>query len=193
VDDKFDLVLDLKKGIQRTKAIKRPIELPCDIHIVKNKETRFVVLAGLFEGYLYEIFVDELPLTSPLFQDIKNKELPLKGILKKEGKGDYTLICNNGIIIKNVAKEFNGTYGVLARLISMALRHGVMLPFIIQQLQRQKEFFSFEKAVSRVLKYYIKEEESNLVFLGTCKACGTKLEYKDGCAVCPQCGQSECE
>ena len=73
----------------------------------------------------------------------------------------------------------------------MSLRHGVPLQFIIDQLQRSKEFLGFEKAVSRVLKHYMKEGEV-YESKDKCSKCGGKLIFQEGCYVCKSCGNSAC-
>ena len=171
--------------ILRSEAPKRPPELPCDIHYVHANNQDFIVLAGLLNGSVYEIFVDE-----------KNgHELgsATSGKIVKKGKGEYNLVANDGkMLVEGLSKNFNGTWGSLARMISMSLRHGVPLQFITDQLQRSKEFLGFEKAVSRVLKHYIKEGE-HLELDVKCPSCGhEKMNVISGCPTCPACGYGKC-
>lgn len=171
--------------ILRSDAPKRPNELPCDIHYVHANNQDFVVLAGLLNGSVYEIFVDE-----------KNgHELgsATSGRIVKKSKGEYNLIDNEGkILVEGLSKNFNGAWGSLARMISMSLRHGVPLQFIIEQLQRSKEFLGFEKAVSRVLKHYITAGE-HLELDMKCPQCGhEKMNVISGCPTCPVCGYGKC-
>lgn len=171
----------------RHTAPKRPEELPCDIHEVSLSGKKFLVLVGKLDGSLYEIFVDD---NSEGVVDVNHHK---EGIIKKNGKGHYSLIVKNGserVVVQNLAKAFDQTYGVLARFISMALRHGTPLQFIVEQLQKSKHFTSFEKVVARVLKKYIKDGE---VAVGqACPVCGGTLEFREGCLTCPQCGNSKC-
>lgn len=183
-------VLEMKKEekldsfIIRSDAPKRPDELPCDIHYVHANNQDFIVLAGLLNGSLYEIFVDEQ--NGHNFGSIKS------GKIIKKGKGEYSLIAPDGtMLVEGLSKNFDGTWGSLARLTSMSLRHGVPLQFIIEQLQRSKEFLGFEKAVSRVLKHYIKEGE---IFESSekCPKCGGTMAFQEGCFHCTSCGQGGC-
>lgn len=173
--------------VMRHTAPKRPEELPCDIHEVSLTGKKFLVLVGKLDGSLYEIFVDD---NSEGVVDVDHHK---EGIIKKNGKGHYSLIIKNGserVVVQNLAKSFDQTYGVLARFISMALRHGTPLQFVVEQLQKSKHFTSFEKVVARVLKKYIKDGE---VAVGqTCTVCGGTLEFREGCLTCPQCGNSRC-
>jgi ribonucleoside-diphosphate reductase alpha chain len=168
--------------IARTEAPKRPETLPCDIFHIHADKKEFLVLAGTLNGSLYEIFVDEGS------HDLKDAKT---GWITKRKKGEYTLKCDNGASIENIGKDFNGTYGILTRFISMSLRHGAPLPFIMRQLQKSKEFLGFEKAVSRVLKYYVKEGE-RLEIKEKCPSCGGELVFQDGCKTCKDCGYSGC-
>lgn len=173
--------------VMRHSAPKRPEELPCDIHQVSLSDKKFLVLVGKLESSLYEIFVDD---NSEGVVDVDHHK---EGIIKKNGKGHYSLIVKNGserVVVQNLAKSFDQTYGVLARFISMALRHGTPLQFIVEQLQKSKHFTSFEKVVARVLKKYIKDGE--LAVGQACSMCGGTLEFREGCLTCPQCGNSRC-
>jgi ribonucleoside-diphosphate reductase alpha chain len=177
--------------IERVNAPKRPEQLKCDIHQISvNKEKHIVLIGKINDGSIYEIFVT--PNT--------NKEIDLgeykEGIIKKVKKGHYQLIVQNGeekCIIDNIGKQFDQTYASLSRFISMGLRHGVDLEFIVTQLQKDTSFTSFEKAVARVLKKYIKEGEK-VKISEICPICdSTNLIYKEGCLSCADCGYSKCD
>jgi ribonucleoside-diphosphate reductase alpha chain len=170
--------------IVRSDAPKRPNELQCDIHYVHANNQDFIVLAGMLNGSLYEIFVDE--------QNGHDLGSIKTGKIIKKSKGEYALISPDGTtLVDGLSKNFDGTWGSLARMISMSLRHGVPLQFVIDQLQRSKEFLGFEKAVSRVLKHYLKEGES-FELKEKCSKCGGKLTLQEGCYVCKSCGNSAC-
>jgi len=172
--------------VTRHTAPKRPEELLCDIHEVSLSGKKFLVLVGKLDGSLYEIFVDD---NSENAVDVDHHK---EGVIKKNGKGTYSLIVKNGserVVVQNLAKSFDQTYGVLARFVSMALRHGTPLQFIVEQLQKSKHFTSFEKVVARILKKYIKDGE---VSIGNkCPECGDNLHFQEGCLQC-MCGYSKC-
>jgi ribonucleoside-diphosphate reductase alpha chain len=175
------------QAIERIHAPKRPEVLPCDIHEISVNKERHIVLVGLMQGTLYEIFVTNDPKNE--IDRIGKKQ----GYIKKIKKGQYSLIIENGedrAVIENIADEFNQVYASLSRFISMGLRHGVPLQFIVDQLNKDKNFIGFEKSVGRVLKKYIKEGER--VLTDKCADCGGELIFQEGCIVCPSCGWGKC-
>jgi len=174
--------------VERHMAPSRPDELPCDIHEITVQGNKWIILVGKLYGSLYEIFVDE---NTKHQIDVQHHT---SGIIKKNGHGRYSLIIKNGeekVIVENLAETMDATYGVMARMVSMALRHGTPLQFIVDQMSKSKHFMGFERAVSRVLKKYIKDGEK--VMTGdVCPECGETLIYKDGCCVCQACAWSKC-
>lgn len=173
--------------IKRVFAPKRPQSLPCDIHeIIVNKE-RHIVLVGKLYGALYEIFVTNDPENK--IEKIGKKT----GSIIKQKRGHYSLHVSNGedtVVFDNIAKSFDPTYASLSRFISMSLRHGVPLQFIVDQLQKDSNFIGFERTVARIIKKYIKEGEK--VLTDKCEDCGGELIFKEGCITCMDCGWSKC-
>jgi intein/homing endonuclease len=186
---------DKETHIIRHSAPKRPDELKCDIHQMSivdkdNIKRNFFVLIGLLEDSPYEVFVDDN--TNGIF-NVNNCK---NGLIKKTGKGSYDLIIlDNNIerfVIKNISTTFDQTYGILTRLISMSLRHGTPISFIVEQLQKSNTFTSFERVLARVLKDYIRDSESP-EGEELCPECGSKLQYIEGCLTCSnKCGYSKC-
>jgi len=175
-------------SIERREAPKRPVDLECDIHEITVSGEKYIVLVGKLNGSLYEVFVD------------KNENGDVNvgrhkyGILHKRGRGSYDLIVgDNGqtIVIKDISNTFDQTYVTLARLVSTGLRHGVPLQFLVDQLSKSKNFLGFERSVSRVLKKYIKDGEV-VMTSQVCPECGGELVYREGCAICPNCGWGKC-
>jgi len=171
--------------IMRAEAPKRPDILPCDIHYVHANSQDFIVLVGMLNGSVYEIFVDE--------QNGHDLKAHKTGKIVRQGKGEYDLLDNDGtVLVKGLSKNFHGTWGILTRFISLALRKGEPLQKIIEQLQRSKEFLGFEKAVSRVLKHYIKEGEVYELPDEKCPLCGGTMQVVSGCPTCRDCGHGRC-
>jgi len=174
--------------VERHMAPERPEELPCDIHEVTVNKEKWIVLVGKLHGSLYEIFVDQ---NTEGAIDVNHHKY---GTIKKCGKGKYSLFVKNGeekVVVDNLAKTMDATYGVLARMVSMSLRHGTPLQFIVDQMSKSKHFMGFERAVSRVIKKYIKDGE--MVMTGdVCPDCESTLIFKDGCVTCQSCGWSRC-
>lgn len=162
----------------------RPADLPCDIHKAKVQGVDHIVLIGLLDGVPYEVFAGSLGSLSVHSS---------KGILRKVKRGRYDLIVDEETMIPDIGSYFYADYGSLSRFISMSLRHGVPLPFIVDQLSKDKQFIGFERSVARVLKKYI--QNGLKVFTSeTCPSCGsTNLAYNDGCKMCMDCGWSKCD
>lgn len=168
---------------------RRPVSLDCDIHEVKYKENKFIVLIGLKDNEPYEVFIS--PNNESSFDVEKNK----KGKIIKVKSGHYDLVVENGVVktmINNIGKQFDSIYGTLSRMVSMSLRHKVPLQFIVDQLNKDSAFIAFEKVLSRILKKYIKDNTSTKK---KCPNCGSELIYQDGCISCSnlECGYSKCD
>ena len=78
---------------------------------------------------------------------------------------------------------------------SLALRHGAPIQYIVEQLQKDRDadLFSFSKVTARVLKKYIQDgtKVSNGVFETDC--CNNQnIVYQEGCATCINCGMAKC-
>ena len=62
------------------------------------------------------------------------------------------------IIIKDIVKVFdNPNHSAFTRLISLGLRHGANIQYVVEQLykDRDSDMFSFAKCIARVLKSHI--------------------------------------
>ena len=78
-------------------------------------------------------------------------------------------------------------------MISLGLRHGANIQYVVEQLQkdRDSDMFSFAKCVARVLKGYIPDGQSATG--KTCTECQTAgLVYVEGCITCKNCGFAKC-
>jgi len=178
-----------EKGLQRRIAPQRPKDLPCAIHRVKAERKEFLVITGFLDGSLYEIFVIEDTAGSI---DVGTDK---RTLVRKEGKGRYDLVFANGseeVRLEDFTRRFDSPDSSLARFISMALRHGTPLQFIVSQLQKDTNFTDVERSIARVLKEYIRDGEEVITSDGTCPECGGKLSFRDGCITCFGCGYSKC-
>jgi len=189
-EDGYEIISEKFDIIQRSNAPKRPVDLPCEIHKVTIKEEKFLILIGEYNGMLYEMFATNITEENNI--DTDNYK---KGTIRKNGKGDYSLLVQNGVektMIKNIGKTFNKDYETMTRLISANLRHGIPLEFTVDQLNKDTNFVGFAKSVARVLKKYIKDGEkvkTNMI----CPECGSSdsFIYKEGCVSCT-CGWTKC-
>jgi len=181
-------------------APKRPKELTCDIHRINvrsgSDNESYLVLVGRLEDKPYEIFCGlslhvEVPKKSKTGTLIKNG--------KKDGVATYNLQIpvgdDDNLLFKDVVELFsNPNHGAMTRTLSLALRHGVPVQYVVEQLQKDKHsgLQSFSKAISRVLKTYIPDgtkSQSDKI----CGSCGLEgIVYKEGCATCNSCGWSKC-
>lgn len=184
-----------EETFQDRHAPKRPETLECEIHHTSVKGERWVILVGLLEGKPYEVMggkaeLIEIPkkysegkLTKRVF-----KTQPNKYDLSFGEEGEE-------IIVKDVVSVFdNPNHAGYTRTISLALRHGAPVQYLVEQLQKDKEMdmFSFSKCIARVLKKYI--EDGSKASVSVCTNCGSEdtIIYQEGCQTCTACGFGAC-
>jgi ribonucleoside-diphosphate reductase alpha chain len=175
--------------IQPSHAPKRPNELPCEIHHVTVKGVKWVILVGLMAGRPYEMFAGSA----------ENLTLPSKlksGLIHKVKHGVYSLHVpdadgSDPLVIKNIVHTFDNPESAWAtRMISMSLRHGIDVPFIVEQLSKDGNITDINKVLSRVLKKYIADGAASNI---KCRDCGSSnVAYAEGCLTCKDCGSSKC-
>jgi len=174
------LVHNNGNGIVEREAPKRPDSLPCKVHRVKFKGQKWISFVGLCKGKPYEIFcgaIDEVNLPKSIDD----------GFITKQKTKHYSFYYDEEMLISNIGKSFNNEeHDAFARTISMSLRHGVPLEYIIGTLNKAEgDLTHFSKVLARILKDYIEDGTSG----GKCPECGEKLIYIGGCLECPcKCG-----
>ena len=181
-------------------APKRPKELPADIVTTTVQGEKWTFFIGLHEDRPYEIMGGlSKYLTIP-------KRIKTGKIVKHNGHEnpvprydfhyDFEKSAEDETIIRDIAAAFeNATNAAFTRTISLALRHGSPVQYVVEQLlkgsEKEDDLFSFSRAVSRVLKHYIKD--GTKASEKKCPSCGsTKLIYQEGCVSCQDCGHSKC-
>lgn len=184
------------QGIVSRSSPKRPEELRCDIHQANIKGEAWTILIGLMDDCPYEVI-------GGLSEYV---EIPRKyqtGVIKKRSRksvpSKYDLtVGNNGdeFVIKDVVKVFdNPNHSAFTRTLSLALRHGVPVQYMVEQLQKDKnaDLFDFSKVIARCLKKYIVDgtKASNGVFDIDC-CDNPNIVYQEGCATCLNCGFGKC-
>jgi ribonucleoside-diphosphate reductase alpha chain len=176
-------------------APERPSELKCSIHHASIKGEDWTILVGLLDGRPYEIM-------GGLQKFIEIPKKYKKGIIIKHPyktkNSRYDLVIGkNGdsFVIKDLVSVFdNPNHAGFTRTISLALRHGAPIQYVVEQLQKDREMdiFSFSRVISRVLKTYIKD--GTVPGKNGCENCGAEdtLKYQEGCVACTACGHSKC-
>jgi len=184
--------------IIETHAPKRPKELQCDIHRAVVKGVQYLVFVGLMDGRPYEIFAG-------LSEQVEVPKKAARGYLVKNGKKSGVTTYNLRIevegeaelLFKDIVDLFdNPVYGAFTRTLSLALRHGVPVQYLVEQLRKDKhsDVTSFSSVIARVLgKSYI-ADGTVPVHVKSCPKCGatSNLRYEQGCVTCFDCGNSKC-
>lgn len=191
-----DSINERPSNINAAMAPKRPNSLPCDIKKVKISGEPWTLFVGLLNDKPYEIFGG-----LSKYVDIPNKNK--SGQISKNGKingiSTYNLIIGEGedqMIIKDIANVFdNPNFGAFTRTISLALRHGTPVQYVVEQLQKDKysDMASFSKVIGRVLKAYILDGTKSASDK-SCPACNAEnsIIYQEGCLSCTSCAYSKC-
>ena len=175
-------------------APKRPDLLDCDIHHTTIKGDKWVVLVGLMDSKPYEVLAGEASLIE-IPKRYDKGTLTKHNFKTKNNRYDLTFGYNgDSITVKDVVKAFdNPTDAAFTRMISLGLRHGAEVKFMVEQLQKDKEsdMFSFSRCIARILKNYI--EDGEVPSDKICTECGAEsLIYQDGCVTCSSCGYAKC-
>jgi len=179
----------------RHTAPRRPVELPCNIHHTTIQGERWIILVGLMEEKPYEIM-------GGLSNLIEIPKRDTEGILVKHARKTINSIYDlkigrNGdsIIVRDLVKAFdNPNHSAFTRMISLGLRHGASVQYVVEQMQkdRDSDMFSFAKCVARILKSYI-IDGTEITGDKVCPECSSAgLIYIEGCITCKSCGFAKC-
>jgi ribonucleoside-diphosphate reductase alpha chain len=176
-------------------APKRPESLKCEIHHATIKGEKWTILVGLMNDRPYEVIGG---LSEYIEIPRKHRYGKLRRRQRKTMLSKYDLFCGQGedeFAIKDVVAVFdNPNHAGYTRTISLALRHGAPIQYVVEQLQKDKEadLFSFSKVIARCLKNYI--PDGTVGGDKTCSECGAEgsLVYQEGCVICKSCGSSKC-
>lgn len=173
--------------IIETLAPSRPKKLLCDIHHTSVQGEKWTVLVGKLGKKPYEVFC--APQESFELSD-KYKE----GTIIRSASKKYDLDLGD-FKLKNITRLLEtDEHRVITRLLSMALRHGVPIEFMNEQLHKADGTVSdFSKAVLRILRKY-QDVNGNGNGKINCQMCGSKnIVIVSGCPQCLDCNWSKCE
>jgi ribonucleoside-diphosphate reductase alpha chain len=172
--------------IIRHDAPKRPAVLSCDIHHTTVKSVGWIVMVGMLDDQPYEVFAGKQT-------KVEISEEYTSGSITKVASNKYILQANGTKM--NIREVFeNDEQAAMTRQISMNLRHGTDIAFVVDQLQKSGDsIVDFSKAVARVLKKYVKPA-SRAKISRKCPNCGSpkiNVITRSGCDVflCETCGQ----
>jgi len=178
------LIGDDKDRIQKHSAPKRPKVLPGELHHVTVKGEDYFVIIGLLSGVdPYEVFAGKT--------DKIIKRGHQQVYIEKARRGKYSICLENGTVFDDINEYTQEEEESLTRLLSTSLRHGVDVQYVVHQLEKTGgDLLSFSKALSRVLKRFIKD--GSIVAGEVCPKCGGQLKRVEGCSSCGGCGWSKC-
>jgi len=190
---------DREKGkITYHDAPRRTKELPCSINHATIHGEQWTILIGVMDENPYEVL-------GGLSRYVEIPRKYSEGVIikhpRKTMNSKYDLRFGengNEVVLKDVVAIFdNPNYSAFTRTISLALRHGIPIQYLVEQLQKTKDadLFSFSKVISRVLKKYIENgtKVSNGVLECNCSTIDQcNIVYQEGCATCLNCGYAKC-
>lgn len=165
--------------IIKTNSPKRPDSLNSDVYHIKVKGQEYFVIVGIWSDNKtpYEVFAGK---NGHISKDVKHGEVI------KTKRGHYIFKFDNDKSIDNISKYINDEQEAITRMVSLNMRHGVDISFIVHQLEKTTgSLDSFSKAVSRALKKYI--QDGTAVHGEQCPNCEGKLIRIEGCMTCTNC------
>lgn len=171
-----------KDSINKTNAPKRPKILPCDVHHIRVRGDDFFVLVGMLGNHPYEIFAGR----NGHISHVK------KGEISKNKRGHYSVKFEDETYLENVCELVTDEQAAITRLLSLSLRHGADIKYMVEQLEKVPgDMTNFAKSTARALKKYI--IDGTKVSGIACSSCnGSNLVRQEGCVVCQDCGNSKC-
>ena len=179
-------------------APKRPKELQCQINHATIAGERWTILVGTMGDKPYEIIGGlskyvEIPKKYSTGRIVKHP--------RKTMNSKYDLLFGedgNEVVVKDIVSVFdNPNYSSFTRTISLALRHGVPIQYLVEQLMKDRDadMFTFAKVTARCLKKYISDgtKPGNGTLSCGCESRDqANIVYQEGCATCLTCGYAKC-
>lgn len=189
----------IKEDVGINKRVSRPKVTQADIHKTRYKDKNYMILVGNVDGKPIEVFGGlEDGLSLPTQYHLAT--------LTKKSRGHYTLAVQlsedeeDQLKINDIGKRFPaGDIITICRMISLALRNGVSVGDIVEQLSKSNiaNMYDAPAVFARVLKQYIPDEEvieKEKAKGKVCPDCGEPLEFRreSGCLteLCTSCSFS---
>ena len=189
----------IKEDVGVNKRVSRPKVTHADIHKTRYKDKSYMILVGNVDGKPIEVFGGlEDGLSLPTQYHLAT--------LTKKSRGHYTLAVQlsedeeDQLKINDIGKRFPaGDIITICRMISLALRNGVSVGNIVEQLSKSNiaNMYDAPAVFARVLKQYIPDEEvieKEKAKGKVCPECGEPLDFRreSGCLVelCSSCAFS---
>lgn len=166
------VLVEKKNILPKHSAPERPKELNCDVHHVSVKGKKYFVLVGLYGDNQepYEVFAGRGNLI---------KDSIKRGKIIKLRTSFYKAILDDESELSPITLGCNEDEKAITRLVSMSLRHGASLEFIIEQISKiDSDLTSFIKSIARALKKYVKDGTLS----GEKCECGNPLIFEGGCS-----------
>lgn len=165
----------------------RPTEVDAVAHTIGTNGHSYTVFVGFVNNKAYEVFC--VPGRIAAVSDglsgkiIKAKSKRYDFVSGKDDDGDWALT------VSKINKNEDNEASAFTRLVSTALRHGIPIQTINEQLDKSKgTVVSLAKAMNRVLAKYV-----GTVTGRECPACNsTNTVFEEGCMKCHDCAHSKC-
>ena len=181
------------------KNFKRPKELQADIIHFKNNNEDWVAYIGIYNGQPYEIFTGKTGDEHFLLPKWVEHGIIIKNRHEDGTKTyDFKYYDKAGyeVLLRGLDRCFDQEYWNYAKFTSALLRNGIPILNIVNIISslnfRQESINSWRNGVCRALKKFIQDgtKQKGVV----CPKCGhvDTLEFKEGCLVCSNCGDSKC-
>jgi hypothetical protein len=171
-----------KDSIVYNDSPKRPKTVPCKIFHISRDKQEYFILIGHLNNQAFECFAGKN------HNHVINKKV-VSGDIVKLASGRYRLELPNGDEVSPLKAFIEKEEEVLTRMVSMSLRHGARVEYIVGQLEKASgDLQSLAKAISRALKSFITDGTTG----EECPECSQRLIFTEGCQACPSCGFSKC-
>jgi len=166
-------------------TVKLPVSSPATMKILKAEGRKwYLTVLHTDDNRPHALFVH----TNAIEKTIQTSDAidALTALARKKG------IPENFVAATLEKAKSDSNSSKVARVISLNLRHGVLIKNIVFELDKLDMFVgSFLFQVKKFLSSYVKDGER--IEGATCETCGgTNIVFSEGCSKCMTCGSSKC-